>query len=197
MNRDDDDASNEVLSAGTPRTEESGHVPLKAIMLALALLTPACADAPPDTASSTREIEQLPTRFSEAVGKVRWSRPRRVDGGGWGFHHRRRVLAAWPQGFETYHTRLLEGRFKGSTITPLEHRVKFIRPDIAALRWSWRIEGDKDFDGTPRPPRNGMFTMIVEKKAGDWQIVAAQNTNAGPGTAPENEGLVFPIAMPR
>ena len=170
---------------------------LKAIMLALVLLTPACSDAPPDTTSDTREIEQLPTRFSEAWAKYDGHALAALMAEDVDFIT---VGASWLHGrkdFETYHTRLLEGRFKGSTITPLEHRVKFIRPDVAALRWSWRIEGDKDFDGTPRPPRNGMFTMIVEKKADNWQIVAAQNTNAGPGTAPENEGLVFPIAMPR
>lgn len=60
--------------------------------------------------------------------------------------------------------------------------------------WSWRIEGDRDPAGTLRPPRNGMFAMIVEKKDDGWRIIAAQNTNAGPGTAPENEGLAFPIA---
>jgi conjugative transfer signal peptidase TraF len=64
------------------------------------------------------------------------------------------------------------------------------------LRWSWRIEGDRNFDSTLRPARAGLFSMVVEKRAGTWQIIAAQNTNAGSGNAPENEELVFPIRMP-
>lgn len=160
------------------------------LVLVLLLATPAVAQ----TAADTQAIEQLPARFSEA-----WAEN---DG------HALAALmaedvdfvtvgASWLQGrtdFETYHTRLLDGRFKGSTITPLEQKLRFLRPDIALLRWSWRIEGDRDFDDTPRPPRTGLFTMIVEKRAEGWLIVGAQNTNAGPGTAPENEGLVFPIS---
>lgn len=165
--------------------------------LTMSVLLLLAAPAVAQTASDTREVEQLPARFGEA-----WARH---DG------HALAALmaddedfvtvgASWLHGradFETYHTRLLEGRFSTSTIAPLEQRLRFLRPDIAVLRWSWRIEGDRNFDDTPRLPRAGLFTMIVEKRDGTWQIVAAQNTNAGPGTAPENEGLVFPITMPR
>lgn len=146
---------------------------------------------------AVRRIEALPDRFSAAWakhdgGQLAQLMADNVDfvtvGGAW-LHGR--------QDFQTYHTRLLSGRFKESTIAPLERRVRFIRPDLAILRWSWRIEGDREFDGTPRPPRFGIFTMLVELRGGDWLIIAAQNTNGGPGTAPENEGLTFPIALPR
>lgn len=166
---------------------------LLGFLLVLLLAAPAFAQ----TASDTQAIEQLPDRFSAA----------------WATHDGRALAAlmaedvdfvtvgaSWlhtRRDFETYHTRLFEGRFRSSTLTPLERRVRFLRPDLAVLRWSWRIEGDLNFDNTPRPPRAGLFTMIVEKREGRWQIIAAQNTNAGPGTAPENEGLVFPIPMPR
>ena len=36
--------------------------------------------------------------------------------------------------FEKYHTRLLSGRFKDSTITPLQTEVRFLRPDISELQ---------------------------------------------------------------
>lgn len=49
--------------------------------------------------------------------------------------------------FEKFHTRLLSGRFKDSTITPLETTARFLRPDLAVVHWSWEIDGDKDFDG--------------------------------------------------
>src|SRR5580700_12231651 len=35
--------------------------------------------------------------------------------------------------FEQFHVRLLSGRFKGSTITPLETTVRFLRPDMAVV----------------------------------------------------------------
>lgn len=141
-------------------------------------------------------LEQLPARFSAA-----WAHH---DG-----HELAQLMAddvdfvtvggSWLQGrkdFETYHSRLLGGRFAASTITPLEIRLRFVRPDLAIVRWSWRIEGDRNFDGSPRPARHGLLTMLAEKRSGEWLVITAQNTNGGPGTAPENEGLTFPIKLP-
>ena len=98
--------------------------------------------------------------------------------------------------FEKFHTRLLSGRFKDSTITPLEITVRFLRRDMAIVHWSWKIEGDKNFDGTPRPPRFGMMTIVAQKQSGTWQVVVAQNTNALLGTPPELQDIKTPIGIP-
>jgi len=98
--------------------------------------------------------------------------------------------------FELYHSRLLSGRFKESTITPLELAVRFLRPNLAVLHWSWRIQGDRNEDLTPRKPRFGLFTMIVEKQSGEWLVVVAQNTNWIPGPNPELNGIKPPIVFP-
>src|SRR5215471_20169856 len=98
--------------------------------------------------------------------------------------------------FEKFHTRLLSGRFKDSTITPLETTVRFLRPDMAVVHWSWKIEGDKNFDSTPRPPRFGMMTMVAQKRGSTWQVVVAQNTNAELGTPPELQDIKSPIPVP-
>lgn len=166
---------------------------LAIVALFLSLASPAGAQTEGDRA----EVERLPQGFSAAWARHDGAQLARLMSEDVDFVT---VGASWLQGrkdFETYHQRLLSGRFKSSTITPLETRLRFIRPDLALLRWSWRIEGDKEFDGTPRPARFGLFTMLVEKRNGTWQILAAQNTNGGPGTAPENEGLHFPITLPK
>jgi uncharacterized protein (TIGR02246 family) len=98
--------------------------------------------------------------------------------------------------FEKFHVRLLSGRFKDSTTTPLETTIGFLRPDMAVVHWSWKIDGDKNFDGTPRPPRFGMMTMVAQERAGAWQVVVAQNTNALLGTPPELQDIRTPIAIP-
>src|SRR5258708_5142657 len=59
--------------------------------------------------------------------------------------------------FETFHVRLLSGRFKDSTITPLQTTTRFLRPNMAVVHWSWKIAGDNNPDGSPRPPRFGMM----------------------------------------
>ena len=98
--------------------------------------------------------------------------------------------------FELYHSRLLSGRFRESMITPLEIAVRFLRPNLAVLHWSWRIQGDRNEDLTPRKPRFGLFTMIVEKQSGEWLVVVAQNTNWIAGPNPELNGIKPPIVSP-
>ncbi|MBV8514754.1 MAG: SgcJ/EcaC family oxidoreductase [Acidobacteria bacterium] len=67
--------------------------------------------------------------------------------------------------FELYHSPLRSGRFKESIATPLQTAVRFLRPDLCVVHWTWKIEGDKNEDLTPRKSRYGIFTMIAEKPA--------------------------------
>lgn len=98
--------------------------------------------------------------------------------------------------FETFHVRLLSGRFKDSSTNPIAITTRFLRPDIAVVRWSWKIVGDLNADGTPRQPRFGMMTMVAEKKNGNWLVVVGQNTNALLGIPPELQDIKTPIAIP-
>ncbi|WP_260739532.1 hypothetical protein [Tunturiibacter lichenicola] len=51
---------------------------------------------------------------------------------------------------------------------------------------------------TPRKPRFGMFTMIVEKTHRKWLVTVAQNTNRipAPNPDPEMEGIDAGILFP-
>ena len=109
------------------------------------------------------------------------------------------VGATWLHGrrdFTLYHSRLLADRFRGSTMVPLETRVTFVSPGLAFVRWSWRIAGDRNFDGSARPPRVGLMSMLAQRRAGHWLVIASQNTNKIPGTPPESAGITAPIALP-
>jgi uncharacterized protein (TIGR02246 family) len=109
------------------------------------------------------------------------------------------VGATWLHGksdFEKYHTRLLNGRFHGIALEPLQVAVRFLRPDVAIVHWSWTGAGDKNPDGTARKPRYGMMTMVAEKRTGSWLVVASQNDNSFPGLPPEFEGITPPISIP-
>ena len=41
-----------------------------------------------------------------------------------------------------------------------------------------------------------MMTMVAEKRAGSWLVVASQNDDSFPGVAPEFEGITSPMPMP-
>jgi uncharacterized protein (TIGR02246 family) len=98
--------------------------------------------------------------------------------------------------FEKYHTRLLDGRFHGMTLEPLQVAVRFLRPDIAIVHWSWTGSGDKNPDGTARQRRFGLFTMVAEKRTGSWLIVASHNDGSFPGLPPEFDGITSPMPIP-
>ncbi len=154
----------------------------------------------PVTEAQTKRDEESLRRLSASFGEA-WAKH---DG-----HELAKIMAedvdfvtvgaTWLHGrsnFETYHTRLLSGRFKDSTNTPLETAVRFLRRDIAIVHWSWTIHGDRNADGSPRPQRFGMMTMVAEKRNGTWLVVAAQNTNANPTMSPEAQGITMPITVP-
>ena len=109
------------------------------------------------------------------------------------------VRGVWLQGranFEKYHSRLLTGRFRDATNTPLEIRVRFLRPDEAIVHWSWVIEGEKGADGSPQPKRFGIMTMVARKTDKDWKVIVAQNTNGGPRVT-EADDLDLSIRLPK
>ena len=84
------------------------------------------------------------------------------------------------QEFKDHHAERHQIVFKESVWTTKNVHLKFIRSDVAVVHVEWSIRGDRNADGTPREPREGLFTWVVEKQNGRWLIVAAQNTNVAP-----------------
>lgn len=90
------------------------------------------------------------------------------------------VSAGHGKGRETVvknHARVHAGKFKNSVMTVNKVEVALLRPDVAIVHVSWGIRGDTDDDGTPRQPRDGLFTWVTVKDGDAWQIRASQNTN--------------------
>jgi len=81
---------------------------------------------------------------------------------------------------ETNHARVHAGKFKDSVMTIKIVEVAFLKPDVALAHVAWGIRGDRDEDGTPRQPREGLFTWVIVKEGTAWKIRASQNTNKTP-----------------
>jgi uncharacterized protein (TIGR02246 family) len=106
------------------------------------------------------------------------------------------ISADWLHGrqnFEIYHTRLFAGVYKHTEITQLDAVVRFLRPDVAVVNWSWSLT---DEDAPKSEPRRGMFMMVVEKRAGGWLVADAENTPHFEGGNPYMDGITPPIAFP-
>jgi uncharacterized protein (TIGR02246 family) len=79
--------------------------------------------------------------------------------------------------FEALQSRTHAMQFKESVRTVTGTDIKFLTPDIAVAHVRWGMKGDKDPDGTPRQPRNGVMMQVLMRRDGKWIVVAAQNTN--------------------
>jgi uncharacterized protein (TIGR02246 family) len=154
------------------------------------------SDLHPQTKADEEAVRKLPQAFSEAWAKHDGHELAKIMDDNVDFVTVAAVYLHGRADFEKFHVRLLSGRFKDSTLTLLESSMRFLRPDLAVIHWSWKITGDKNFDGTARPPRFGLMTMVAEKRGAAWPVVVAQNTNAMPGTPPELEEIKTPIAVP-
>ncbi|MGA8597938.1 MAG: SgcJ/EcaC family oxidoreductase [Bryobacteraceae bacterium] len=162
----------------------------------LVLLLAATLSVSAQTEPDERAVHKLPESFAAAMTKHDGHELAQIMADDVDFVT---VGAMWLHGrsdFETYHVRLLSGRFSEVAMMPLEIRVRFLHPDVAVLHWSWSIRGDKNIDGTKRQPRYGMMTMMAEKRDGAWLVVVAQNDNSDPGPAPESQGIKLPIPIP-
>ncbi|GAB7541351.1 YybH family protein [Cupriavidus sp. 8B] len=67
--------------------------------------------------------------------------------------------------------------FKESVWTNHDTDIRFLAPEVAVVHQTWGLKGDRNPDGSPRQPREGIFTQVFVKRDGKWMITAAQNTN--------------------
>ena len=169
-----------------------------AVLVVISLFSVVDSSACAQNSSDESAIRAIPQAFAAAWAKHEGQQLAKIMSDHVDFVD---VAGDWLKGrddFATYHTRLLSGRFHDSTLTPLEISVRFMRPDLAVLHWSWRVEGDRNPNQTRRKPRFGLFTMIVEKTDGEWLVTVAQNTNRipPPNPDPEMDGIKLGIAFP-
>lgn len=75
------------------------------------------------------------------------------------------------------HVRVHAAKFKDSVLTVNGVEVALLKPDVALVHVSWGMRGDRDNDGTPRQPREGLFTWVTVKDGDAWKIRASHNSN--------------------
>ena len=165
---------------------------------AILLLLAAISVAQAQTKGDEQAVQGLPQAFTAAFNKHDGRQLAQIMADDVDFVT---VGAMWLHGrpdFEKYHMRLLNGRFRGIKMEVLQVAVRFLRPDVAIVHWSWTGTGDKNPDGTARKRRYGMMTMVAEKRKDSWLIVASQNDNAVPWSPAEGQmpNLAMPIPGP-
>jgi uncharacterized protein (TIGR02246 family) len=68
-----------------------------------------------------------------------------------------------------------QSTFKSSVWTNDSIGIKYIKPDLAILHIGWSIRDSIDGDGRAQKPKHGIFTWVVIKEKGQWQLLAMDN----------------------
>jgi len=82
--------------------------------------------------------------------------------------------------FQDEHSTFMKGTTYGLTVSG----VRFLGPDAAIADWESTISGMKGPDGNVMPPMPHHVTMVLQRKAGKWSIVAARPVIAPPPPGP-------------
>jgi uncharacterized protein (TIGR02246 family) len=78
-------------------------------------------------------------------------------------------------GIEAMHAPSFGTIFKHSHQEHTDIKIRFIRPDVAAVDVRWKMTGQTDPQGNPRPEREGLLSFVMASKADQWQIVVMHN----------------------
>lgn len=90
------------------------------------------------------------------------------------------VAGRWLEGrdeFLRYHLEIHRTHMRETTWTTVGYEARMLHADVTIAHLEWIIRGERDADGTLRPPRPGIFTWIVVCPDGTPLIAAAHNTN--------------------
>ena len=73
--------------------------------------------------------------------------------------------------FEKTFSAFMAGPYSATVQSGTVRSVRFLKPDVAAVDVDWEMTGAKNPDGTVRPTRKGIHSLIMMKQAsGSWLI---------------------------
>jgi uncharacterized protein (TIGR02246 family) len=76
---------------------------------------------------------------------------------------------------EKFHAPGFATSFKNSHLESDGIRIRFIKPDVAAVDVVWEMTGAMGADGKPRPLRKGLLNVIMTKDNNSWLITVMHN----------------------
>jgi len=78
---------------------------------------------------------------------------------------------------EKHHAPSFDTKWKESNQKMTEIKIRFIKPDVAAVDARWELTGAKDEQGQVRPMRKGLLNFVMTKDGdGKWLITVMHNT---------------------
>lgn len=78
---------------------------------------------------------------------------------------------------EERHVKILQNFLKGSFFEVIDIKLREPKPDVVIAHVQWKVTGIPKSDKSPlHDTWNGIFTHLLIKNEGKWEIAASQNT---------------------
>ena len=76
---------------------------------------------------------------------------------------------------EKFHAPMFASIFKNTHQTISKTKIRYIKPDVAAVDAWWEMTGVKDPEGRDMPPRKGLLNFIMTKQGDAWLTTVMHN----------------------
>ena len=76
---------------------------------------------------------------------------------------------------EKFHAPMFATRFKDTHLNITNTKIRFIKPDVAAVDGWWLMTGAKTQEGKEIPLRRGLLNFVMTKEGGQWFITVMHN----------------------
>src|SRR5690606_38932114 len=76
---------------------------------------------------------------------------------------------------EDFHAPIFNTIFKNSYQKITKTKIRFIKPDVAAVDAWWEMEGVTDMEGKAMPARKGLANFIMTPEDDRWLVVVMHN----------------------
>ena len=79
---------------------------------------------------------------------------------------------------------MLAGVYSETHQTGSVKRIRFLKPDVAAVDLDWEMTGAKNQDGSVRPTRKGLHSLIMTKQSDGVWLIAVMHIHEYTSTPP-------------
>jgi uncharacterized protein (TIGR02246 family) len=151
-------------------------VPLLLILSAYSAGQTAGGEAKPSSgARDEKEIGKVLSDFVEAWNKHDAKAFSMVFAEDADFTNVRGTSASGRIEIEKFHAPLFATRFKDTKQTLTKSKIRFIRPDVAAVDAWWEMTGARGPEGQNLPLRTGLLNFVMTKDGDKWRITVMHN----------------------
>lgn len=128
-----------------------------------------------DDSKDTVAIKKVLTDFTEAWNKHDAKAFGMIFAEDADFTNIRGMSATGREEIEKFHAPMFATRFKDSNQKITKSKIRFIKPDVAAVDAWWEMTGARDMDGQERPLRKGLLNFVMTRDGGKWLIAVMHN----------------------